>query len=72
MDNNQKKNPLSKNKPFTAYLNLSSADAARPSEALNEFDRQPQVTEDGVKGATLPVKGVEDSVRKELDEILKR
>jgi hypothetical protein len=64
MDNNQKKNPLSKNKPFTAYLNLSSA--------LNEFDRLPQVTEDGVKGATLPVKGVDDSVRKELDEILKR
>ena len=57
---------------ITARVDLSSADAARHSEAMSDFEKRLQATEDGVKGVTLSVKGVGDSVRKELEEILKK
>jgi hypothetical protein len=56
----------------TACLDLSSADATRKSEALSDLERRMQATEDVVKGVRLSVKGVEDSVRIQLDEIRKR
>jgi ABC-type transporter Mla subunit MlaD len=56
----------------TTRVDLSSADAARNSEALSDLERRLQATEDGVKGVSLSVKGVEDSLRGELAKILER
>jgi hypothetical protein len=39
---------------------------------MSDFERRLQATEDGVKRVTLSIKGVDDSVRKELEEILKK
>ena len=61
-----------KKQAITARVDLSSADAARHSEAMSDFERRLQATEDGVKRVTLSIKGVDDSVRKELEEILKK
>ena len=61
-----------KKQAITARADLSSADAARHSEAMSDFERRLQATEDRVTRVTLSIKGVDDSVRKELEEILKK
>ena len=57
---------------ITARVDLSSADAARNSKAMSDFERRLQESDDRVKGVTLSIKGFDDSVRKELEEILKK
>ena len=44
----QKEDPVLKNQAVTTRLDLSSADAARHSEAMSSFEKRLQKTEDGV------------------------
>jgi hypothetical protein len=51
----QKEDSVLKNQAVTTRLDLSSAAAAQNSEAMSDFERRLQVTEDGVKGVSHSV-----------------